>query len=252
MQPFDHSRRHHLRGFTLVELVAVITIMGVVLAIAQPRIADYLQRDRVRRSAQRVVSDVRYVQASAMRLRTPTALRFSADDDAYTAWRFDPAAATPDWAPLDDPLRPGRQLVVQLSTLRDYQCTIAAADFGGSPTCVFDEYGQPAAAGAVSLVIRRLRVDIAVDAGTGRVSADNLYGLADEPDPPSDDGVIPADHKPGTDENVRPGADRPDGFVGDLDDGVDVDDLTITDATNGKPGVSVAGGGGGLVINLPL
>ncbi len=52
-----HRRRASHRGFTLVELLITIVVVGILVAIAYPSYADHLRKSR-RAEAQRVLMDV--------------------------------------------------------------------------------------------------------------------------------------------------------------------------------------------------
>lgn len=53
------------RGFTLVELVMVMLVIGIVAAVAMPRVGSMLDRQSMRRTINVVRGTVRYLQARA-------------------------------------------------------------------------------------------------------------------------------------------------------------------------------------------
>ena len=44
----SRSRRRHERGFTLVEILVVITIIGLIMALVGPRVLHYLTESKAK------------------------------------------------------------------------------------------------------------------------------------------------------------------------------------------------------------
>jgi prepilin-type N-terminal cleavage/methylation domain-containing protein len=165
-------------AFSLVELTMVIAIMGILLAVAYPRLSGYMLRDRVRRAAQKVASDIRLAQSQAIHPRTATAVTFRVDQDAYGRWFVDRTVASPDWYLAEDIHAADNQAVYSLSADQTYSVAIVSADFGGDPVIVFDPYGVPLAEGSVWLGVGRMRVQVEVEGALGRVTVHPLTEAA--------------------------------------------------------------------------
>lgn len=60
-----------LHGFTIVELLVVITLVGLLLALGVPSMSTYLQNSRVAATAQNFYSDLQLARAEAIRRNLP-------------------------------------------------------------------------------------------------------------------------------------------------------------------------------------
>lgn len=70
-------------AFTLLEMVAVMMIMGLLIAISVPKIARIMQHERVNHAAQIVVADLQNGFAMAGRQRAPVRLTFTPSTKTY-------------------------------------------------------------------------------------------------------------------------------------------------------------------------
>jgi prepilin-type N-terminal cleavage/methylation domain-containing protein len=78
-------RRGRIRasGFTILEMLLVVIIIGVLSAITIPKIARQMQHERVNRAAQVVVQDLQNGFSIAGRQRAPVRLTFSPSALSY-------------------------------------------------------------------------------------------------------------------------------------------------------------------------
>jgi prepilin-type N-terminal cleavage/methylation domain-containing protein len=60
-----HARRRGERGFTLVEILVVITIIGLIMALVGPRVLNYLSELRLRKFKSRA-SPARSISSISM------------------------------------------------------------------------------------------------------------------------------------------------------------------------------------------
>ncbi len=160
------------RGFTFVELVVVITILGILAWIAFPNFSGYSDI-KLDAAARRVAADLRYAQNRAMGKRMIHGLLFEPSAARYTV--FAPDAATP----VLDPGDRNRPLVIDFDTKAEYQgVAISSATFGSTSGVTFDYFGVPrdtsgtdlAATGRVVLTYQGQADTIEVAPGTGKVS----------------------------------------------------------------------------------
>jgi general secretion pathway protein H len=73
------------RGFTLIELAMVLLVLGIVSAVAMPRVGGMLDRQRMRRTINVVRGTVRYVQARAALEKKVYRLTFDLDKQTMSA-----------------------------------------------------------------------------------------------------------------------------------------------------------------------
>ncbi|RJP37669.1 MAG: prepilin-type N-terminal cleavage/methylation domain-containing protein [Phycisphaerales bacterium] len=179
-----HAQRHRpgpptagRHGFSLAEIVIVIVIITTLAWIAQPRFSGYVQRDRLRRAAQRVQMDLRVTQQEAMRRRAPAGITFSPANDFYACWYWNRTLSPAGWSAFANAavLRAcgaacdEASMSTALGADPDYQVTIESTGFTGD-TITFDLWGVPDAGGDIVLGSANGRITITVDPVSGAAS----------------------------------------------------------------------------------
>jgi general secretion pathway protein H len=82
------------RGFTLLELLVVLTVAGLLVTIAGPRLNDSVARARLQASGGRLAAILRRVRADAIRTAEPADVSIAADHQHYRAQGRDFALAS--------------------------------------------------------------------------------------------------------------------------------------------------------------
>jgi len=158
--------RPHVMAFTLVEVVIVVMIVAIVAAVGMPAVGDSFDQMKLRAAAKTLMADLNYVRNLAIADGREHGLVFSST--GYTAFLETPPAGEEE-ARVDVIEHPisHRPWKVSLSE----RSIALSADFDGGGSVTFDSSGTPGAAGSVVLRTGGGGIVVNVEAGTGRVSA---------------------------------------------------------------------------------
>lgn len=151
-----HSRR---AGFTLIEVVCVVMIVGILSAIAIPRYGNALARYRVQTAAQRLAADLRMTRDTALQQSKLFKMVFvSGTKSSYSV------------AGLKDLSR--RAVAAYQVDLWDnpYRATIVRMSMTGVDRLSFDGFGMPDSSAAFQLGAGSFTYTVSVDGTTGEVS----------------------------------------------------------------------------------
>lgn len=78
--------RAHLKGFTLIELMIVITLVGLLLALAVPNFRDFVRRNRLAAQSNEFIAAVQFTRAEAIRRNRSVSLRATDASDNSNEW----------------------------------------------------------------------------------------------------------------------------------------------------------------------
>lgn len=157
------KRPHHHRasGFTLIDMVMVLSILGVVTAIAVPRFGSGMSRYQLDAAARRVVADLEWARAEAMAQSTTIEVQFEFQTHRYVL------------KGVESINRDSVDNAVALSE-EPYNAQIISA-FGknigdATHSMFFDMYGKADQTGTIEVKVGGDSLFIDVDSETGKVA----------------------------------------------------------------------------------
>jgi len=140
-------------------LVIVLTILGIISAIAAPRFAAADGNYRVNAAARRLVADLTTARATARHTSAPRTVTFT------------PAAHTYIMAGVRDAANRSADSTIDLSAA-PYRVTMTSAAFGGATAVTFDFHGLPDRAGTIVVSAGGYARTVSINADTGEATTE--------------------------------------------------------------------------------
>jgi Tfp pilus assembly protein FimT len=143
-----HTYNFHQEGFTLLQTLIVIIIIGIISAIAVPNMTVMLKSYRLKSAANELASTIQLARVTAISQNANSVLNFNAGDQSYLAFSDtgDGGGTT------NDGVQSGTEptiKTVNISNAYKNQVTLAAPSFGN--TVVFSSQGTCNPNGSITL-----------------------------------------------------------------------------------------------------
>jgi len=151
------------RGFTLVEMIVVVAIIGIIAVVAIPQFSDTLQSKRLYDAVEKLNDDLNYVRDYAISQHTNTWISFIPADERYRLFYGD------TWAtriPLIDHARSSSDWFYIYNMFQDVG--IASTTFTNN-RIAFNWWGTPSEGGTVVLTNGTRNHTLTIEAETGYV-----------------------------------------------------------------------------------
>jgi prepilin-type N-terminal cleavage/methylation domain-containing protein len=156
-----HNQPHAIQqtGFSLIEVMIVVVIIGAMATVAVPRYANSLARYRADAAARRITADLSLAQTAARQASTTRQVSFDTGNDTYQL---------PGVTPLHGP---GDNLIYYVDLKESpYQAQITSATLGADAILIFDGYGNPDSDGTVVIQVGTEQRQVVINAETGEAT----------------------------------------------------------------------------------
>ncbi len=130
-----HKHRHQF-GFTFIEVVIAMLVMGILAGVAAPSYRSALNNFRAQSAGHRLVADLHYARSEAQRTSQSRTVQLESANDRYTL------------VGVADPNHPANSYLVELQD-DPFWATFVSVTFGGDESVVFDMHGRPDSDGSV-------------------------------------------------------------------------------------------------------
>lgn len=150
-----HSFFNNRTAFSLIEIVTVVLIIGIISAVAVPKVYDSMNSYHLTLAADTIIADLKYARQEARSRSQSISIIFDLTNDSYTI------------SDVSSRNHPGQSYVVNL---QDSKTPADITDVKNGPVIVFNQYGIPGGDHEIDLVVGNDDITIAIDEHSGRVS----------------------------------------------------------------------------------
>jgi len=152
------------KAFTLIELIMVITVVGIISAVIFPAFINSYNNIKLESAYKQLRQDIKYAQQLAINLEIAHGILFNPEQESYSVYRQitsnivrDPATQKPLTVYYTSGIFSGVDLVSTTFTVPD------------TNRLEFDSFGAPQGGGIIILSYDGVEKNITVEEKTGRV-----------------------------------------------------------------------------------
>ncbi len=142
-------------GFTLIETIMVLAVLGIVMAIATPNFSKWAEKHEINGQAQKVYFDLMLARTTAVKNNNIVRVAFNTTSHTYTIHNDTDEDGTQDTGETVKSVALENDINFAYNTGVDDvdgNAVSAAVSFGGAQTVNFDSRGQSSASGSVFLL----------------------------------------------------------------------------------------------------
>jgi prepilin-type N-terminal cleavage/methylation domain-containing protein len=153
----DGHTKYRRSGFTFLEMMVVLLILGIIVATAVPAMNNSLNEKKLEGAAEEVSTAIRYVKSLSMQNQgTIYGVMFDSNGNLFRC--YDKSTGDTILHPIDK-----MNYEIDFNKKRHIRrVDIIAVDFGGNPYVEFDARGKASAIGGVVLAYAGLQKGVAI------------------------------------------------------------------------------------------
>lgn len=147
----------HEKGFTLIEMLMAIAIVGIILATAAPNFSKWKEKHQIDGQAQKVYFDLLLARTTAVKTNNNVLVTFNTTAETYTVHDDTDSNGTQDAGEAVKTVTLEEDIQFAFNTgVSDIDGNVvtSSVSFGGSQTVTFDSRGQASSSGSVFMLHR--------------------------------------------------------------------------------------------------
>ena len=142
MKHYKNQELQTLKGFSLIELIIVMTILGIIIAASSARLRDITVNARISSAVNQITTDIDQAKTMSMGKRKQIKIIFNQNNESYTIYKS--GQVYTDYPGSDNG-------VVSLSDSNSSGVDITSINLDGSNVLTFTKWGNCMQSGTIIL-----------------------------------------------------------------------------------------------------